>query len=326
MKTARPHPDHRSCRRCAWPPRSPRSTSITRCWPTRLYELLRRQRDRQLRGGPDQPVRQRVRRSGGGRRRHLVRPRSHAGRVGMRPSTSGLQRPCCRSGESPGGSRSRRFLHGDESGHCRSRGRVAGYIFILSTDRPRRVLYLGYASFFVLRQMCPLCLTMYVAVIGLFVVSGGAASDLSGVAGRVGDAIPCGRRQPAGGHARVVWVVASVSLVAFFPREEAAVAERRRRSPRPRPRRRSGPTKSRSSRRGWTAQPRVNSACPPTAREVVVVKFNDYQCPACRQAYLAYEVIQQKIRIAVSGAGGVRERRLSARVGMQHRRHPFRRV
>ena len=39
---------------------------------------------------------------------------------------------------------------------------------------------------FVLRQMCPLCLTMYVAVIGLFIVSGGAASDLSGLPARLG--------------------------------------------------------------------------------------------------------------------------------------------
>ena len=30
------------------------------------------------------------------------------------------------------------------------------------------VLYLGYASFFVVGKLCPLCLTMYVSVIGTF--------------------------------------------------------------------------------------------------------------------------------------------------------------
>ena len=39
---------------------------------------------------------------------------------------------------------------------------VAGYIFILSTIGLAGVLYLGYASFFILRQMCPICMTMYV--------------------------------------------------------------------------------------------------------------------------------------------------------------------
>ena len=48
------------------------------------------------------------------------------------------------------------------------------------------MLYLGYASFFILRQMCPLCLTMYVAVVGLFAVSGAAASGLTTLPGRLG--------------------------------------------------------------------------------------------------------------------------------------------
>jgi uncharacterized membrane protein len=59
------------------------------------------------------------------------------------------------------------------------RGRPAAdsapaYIFALSTLGLAIVLYLGYASFFVLKEVCPLCLTTYVAVIGVFVVSGGA--------------------------------------------------------------------------------------------------------------------------------------------------------
>ena len=35
-------------------------------------------------------------------------------------------------------------------------------------------------------------------------------------------------------------------------------------------------------------------ACLPNGASVVVVKFNDYQCPACRQAYLAYRGIERK--------------------------------
>src|SRR5882672_4694052 len=55
---------------------------------------------------------------------------------------------------------------------------AAGYIFVLATVGLSAVLYLGYASFFIIGKVCPLCLTMYVAVIGVFIVSGGAAAAL----------------------------------------------------------------------------------------------------------------------------------------------------
>ena len=46
----------------------------------------------------------------------------------------------------------------------------------LSTLALAVVLYLAYASFFILKEVCPLCVTTYVAVIGVFVISGGASS------------------------------------------------------------------------------------------------------------------------------------------------------
>src|SRR4026208_1795947 len=56
---------------------------------------------------------------------------------------------------------------------------AAGYIFVLATIGLSSVLYLGYASFFVIGKMCPLCMTMYVSVIGIFLVSGGTSMALS---------------------------------------------------------------------------------------------------------------------------------------------------
>ncbi len=53
---------------------------------------------------------------------------------------------------------------------------VPGYLFASSTLGLAVVLYLGYASFVLLRHVCPLCVTTYVATIGLFLISGGAAS------------------------------------------------------------------------------------------------------------------------------------------------------
>jgi uncharacterized membrane protein len=47
-----------------------------------------------------------------------------------------------------------------------------GHLFAVSSVGLAVILYLGYAAFFVLHAVCLLCLATYVAVIGLFVVSG----------------------------------------------------------------------------------------------------------------------------------------------------------
>src|SRR5918993_45765 len=63
-----------------------------------------------------------------------------------------------------------------------SRGKSAikdsapAYIFAGSTLALAVVLYLAYASFFILKEVCPLCVATYVAVIGTFIISGGASS------------------------------------------------------------------------------------------------------------------------------------------------------
>src|SRR4029450_3798582 len=61
----------------------------------------------------------------------------------------------------------------------------AGYIFVLATAALSAVLYLGYASFFVIGKPCPLCMTMYVAVIGIFLISGGISMSLSALPSRL---------------------------------------------------------------------------------------------------------------------------------------------
>ena len=173
-------------------------------------------------------------------------------------------------------------------------GRVAAYIFVLSTIGLAAVLYLGYASFFVLGQMCPLCLAMYVAVIGLFLVSGAAASDLGGVAGRVGPDLGRMTASGAGLTVALVWAAASIGLLVWFPGEQSVSASA------PMAEAVAAPTETLGADEiaqfeAWLAsQPRVDLAIASNGARVVVAKFNDYQCPACRQAYIAYKAIQQK--------------------------------
>ena len=66
-------------------------------------------------------------------------------------------------------------------------GRVAGYIFVLATMGLAVVFYYGYASFFELGAACPLCITMYVSVAGIFLVSAAAATSLTPIPARLGE-------------------------------------------------------------------------------------------------------------------------------------------
>ena len=63
---------------------------------------------------------------------------------------------------------------------------AGGYVFLLATVGLSGVLYLGYASFFLIGKACPICLTMYAAVIGIFILSGGTSISLLSLPGRLG--------------------------------------------------------------------------------------------------------------------------------------------
>ena len=170
-------------------------------------------------------------------------------------------------------------------------GRIAGYIFVLSTIGLAAVLYLGYASFFVLGQMCLLCLTMYVAVIGLFIVSGAAASDLSALPRRIGRDLQDALSSPATAAAAGAWLVAAIALMLWFPSEERATASV---VSSPAPTEVLGPEEAAQFEAWLSMQPRADLGIPANGARVVVAKFNDFQCPACRQAYVAYRSIQEK--------------------------------
>lgn len=179
---------------------------------------------------------------------------------------------------------------------------VAGYIFLLATIGLSAVLYLGYASFFVLRKMCPLCLTMYVAVIGIFVVSGAAASvSLASLPRRAGRDIGGVLRNPATATMAAVLLVASVALIAFFPRAQSPAEAAVTLAAPPAPTELLQGDELTQFAAWLDAQPRVELPVPAEGAQVVVVKFNDYQCPACRQAYLEYKWIVDKYTASSAG-------------------------
>jgi len=172
---------------------------------------------------------------------------------------------------------------------------AAGYIFVLATLGLSAVLYLGYASFFIIGTACPLCLTMYVAVIGIFIVSGGAAAALGSLPSRLVRDLKSIVTTPAAAALALIFIAGSVSLLAFFPRaaEQTVTAAGEIYTP---PTETIAPDQLAEFNRWIDAQPRVNVPVPANGAQVLIVKFNDYECPSCRQTYMEYKGILSKYR------------------------------
>jgi uncharacterized membrane protein len=181
------------------------------------------------------------------------------------------------------------------------RENIPGYLFVLSTLALAVVLYLGYASFVLLKTVCVLCLTTYAAVAGLFLVSGAATSfPMTSLPRRASRDARMFVSSPLALTLAVLFFAGAASTVAFFPREaatpDAAAGAQTAAPPQPTETQRS------EFERWYTSQPRVPLIVPSEGAKVLVVKFNDYQCPACGQSYTLYKPIFAKYQSSQPGA------------------------
>jgi len=175
---------------------------------------------------------------------------------------------------------------------------AAGYLLALSVIGVGVSLYLAYASFFVLRTGCLLCMGTYVCVASIFLLSlfsngesvmrlpSRLLADLRSAVGR-----------PAVALAAILFLAGTASLVAFFPRE-GAMAQQAAST--------AAPTADvrEAFAAAWVKQPRVDLGIPGDGAKVIVVKFNDFQCGACAQAEMIYKPVLQKF--AASNPGVVK--------------------
>jgi uncharacterized membrane protein/protein-disulfide isomerase len=177
------------------------------------------------------------------------------------------------------------------------RENVPGYIFALSTAGLAVALYLAYVSFAVLKVYCPLCLTADAAVVGLFIMSGAATSfPMTTLPKRLLRDAKTSFVTPMAIGVIVLFLIGAGSAVALFARESAiaegtsatavaqlAAADRRS-----------------EFERWYAAQPRVPLIVPNEGAKVLIVDFSDFQCPYCRQAYVALKPIIDKYNAVAS--------------------------
>jgi uncharacterized membrane protein/protein-disulfide isomerase len=168
---------------------------------------------------------------------------------------------------------------------------TAGYVFVLSVVGLAAVFYLGYASFVVLQTLCVVCLTMYVAIIGIFLASSSATSaSMGALASRFARDVRGMFAHPVSATLATSWIVGSVLLLAFFPREAPTSPEAQTAAA-------AAPVETLTPEQlqewhAWLdAQPRESALAAKEPGKVVLVKFNDYQCPSCRMTWIAYRDI-----------------------------------
>jgi len=177
---------------------------------------------------------------------------------------------------------------------------VPSYVFVLSTIGLAVILYLGYAAFFVLKVVCLLCLTTYVAVIGLFIVSGLASSlPMTSVPRRIIGDLRALVARPAVLAVVILFLAGAVSALAFFPKEDALRASAGQQGGAAQ----AATADQRSEFERWyTSQPRLTVPVPSDGAAVVIVKFTDIQCPTCGTTYFSDKPVISKYQAQYPGA------------------------
>jgi len=169
---------------------------------------------------------------------------------------------------------------------------VPGYLFVLSVVGLSFVLYLAYASFVVLKTLCVLCLLTYVAVVGIFVVSGSALNKnitMRSLPHRAVRDLGHLLRQPLAVVVLLMFAAGAASAVALFPRQSSPAGAAA--SPAAFETAQLAQEQQGEFERWYASLERVPMAVGGGGAKVVIVKFNDYQCPPCRQTFEMYKPV-----------------------------------
>jgi uncharacterized membrane protein/protein-disulfide isomerase len=176
---------------------------------------------------------------------------------------------------------------------------LPGYLFALSTLGLAVVLYLAYASYFILNVVCMLCVGTYLAVIGLFVISGTATRyPMTSLPSRALADLRTLMRTPSALTAVALFVAASAVAIAVFPEQRvtAAASESGSTDTQQAPAATPSATAAQMQqlREYLAQQPRVPVMVPSDGADVVILKFNDYQCPGCGVTYRDHKPVLAK--------------------------------
>jgi len=170
-----------------------------------------------------------------------------------------------------------------------------GYIFLLSTAGLGFVIYMAYASLVLLRTVCLMCVVTYIAVAALFIISGTRTPyPMVTIPRRLLQDAKAALASPAALALILVFLVGATAAIAFFPRGVALAAA---------PAGQAAPADRQSEFvRFWESQTRIQIPVSADGAAVVLVRFSDYQCPACAQSYRDYKPVLARYSAQYPGA------------------------
>ena len=165
------------------------------------------------------------------------------------------------------------------------------YIFALSLPAPAFVAYLAFASVVILQAFCVLCAITYAMVIAIAVVSWRASSvKFDTVPGQASSDLAAALRNPVALVVLVVLMVATVVTAIAFPSGNVAATAAVPVESLP-----VVPEAERAKfAEWWELQPKEVVPVDGGGAKVVVVKFNDYQCPLCGVTYKMHKPLFEK--------------------------------
>ncbi len=176
---------------------------------------------------------------------------------------------------------------------------VAGsYVFALATVGLAVILYLGYTSLFVLRTGCVLCIGTYVSVAAIFIASGASgAAPVRQLPGRLWGDLKTFVASPLPLFVTLAFVAGLSVVASWFPKTPVTSTAA------PAPSAAASGSSDVETRFDaiWAAQPRIDLGVPANGAKVVVVKFNDWQCPSCKAAHYLYAPVLDKYAQTMPG-------------------------
>jgi protein-disulfide isomerase len=174
---------------------------------------------------------------------------------------------------------------------------IPGYLFAMSTMALAGALYLLYVSVVILKTYCPVCLTIDAAIVGLFLVSGSAVSvPMTTLPRRFARDLRVLVGNPLAIAVTVLFLAGAASTLAFFPRETTVEASEPSATPQ------TTAAQQSELERFMATATRVPLVVARDGAKVLIVKFNDFQCPACSHSFLTYKPILAKYEAQYPGA------------------------
>ena len=168
-----------------------------------------------------------------------------------------------------------------------ARDAIPAYVFALATLGLAFVLYLAWASYTQLHTFCLLCAITYVAVVAIFVISGGATTfPMTMLPRRLPRDLRALFSSPVAIVTVLLFLFGAGSLIAYFPSEAPRQA--------PAAIRALGDDERAKLAQWYDMQPVAQPAIPNEGAKVLVAIFSDYQCPHCRAAHDAYKPLVAK--------------------------------